>query len=780
MAKPSHFIAGRQSSWAGILLVVFLIVVAVLAVYLIRPPAAVPVSAEADQYSAVRAFEHINTIAREPHPIGSSANAAVRDYLLGELAGLGLEGQVQDTTVVYAPYAVAGRVHNVLARMPGTGELGERTRAILLAAHYDSVPSGPGASDDASGVATLLEAARALRAGPPLKNDIILLFTDGEEIGLAGAQAFADKHPWAGDVGLALNFEARGHTGPVFMFETNPQNGWLISEFARAAPYPLGNSLLYEVYQTLPNDTDFTVFKAAGWPGFNFSFIGGVTHYHSLLDNPANLDLRSLQHNGTHAMGLVQHFGNLDLTDPFRPDVVYFDIMGRWVLHYPAGWALPLALLAGLLFAGVAWVGFRKGLLSWGGIAAGFLALLLNVALAVGATWLAYRLVVAFHPAYYTRGDTYNSLWLFLGFCSLTLALAAALFVGSSRLLQRRMGCTPDQCSAGLGLGALLWWLVLGVAGSLLLPMVSFLFVWPVLPVLLGFLLWFALPAGRGGVWLRAGVLALSAVPVLLLLMPFVYNFYIGLTIQAILIPMAILAFFLGLFYLHLDLATRSSSWVLPALAGLCALVFLGTGGLSARYDAARPRQNMIVYGLDADGQTARWIGFADPDEWTGQFLPPGQVRPAEVADILPDSSGVFPVSSAPVLPLEGPQVALLEDTRRDGLRTLRLQVTSPRGAPVVRLYVTNGNSLAAVVAGQRIEPFWTLEYWALQETGFELLVEVEPAPGVPVKLIAVDQSFGLPQIPGFAFQPRPPYMTPRASPIADSLLVSRAYDFGE
>jgi len=84
---------------------------------------------------------------------------------------------------------------------------------VLLVAHYDSVPTGPGANDDGVGVATLLETARALTASAPLQNDVIFLFTDSEETGLLGAQAFVTEHLWAKEVEVVLNFEGRGNGG---------------------------------------------------------------------------------------------------------------------------------------------------------------------------------------------------------------------------------------------------------------------------------------------------------------------------------------------------------------------------------------------------------------------------------------------------------------------------------------------------------------------------------------------------------------------------------------
>jgi Zn-dependent M28 family amino/carboxypeptidase len=215
---------------------------------------------------------------------------------MSELQALGLSPQIQKTAVVDPISAldpkmvVAGTVQNVVARLAGTSG----NKAILLVSHYDSVATGPGASDDGSGVATLLETARSLKAGPPLRNDVIFLFTDGEEIDLLGAQAFVQAHPWAKDVGLALNFDTGGTAGIVYTYETSPGNAELIYEYAKAVPYPVTSSMMYEMYRTMPNESDFTPLKQAGIPGFNFAHLGGKSRYHTMMDNPGHLDLRSL------------------------------------------------------------------------------------------------------------------------------------------------------------------------------------------------------------------------------------------------------------------------------------------------------------------------------------------------------------------------------------------------------------------------------------------------------------------------------------------------------
>jgi hypothetical protein len=191
-----------------------------------------------------------------------------------------------------------------------------------------------------------------------------------------------DQHPWAREVGLVLNFEARGNSGPALMFETSSGNGRLIGEFARAAPHPFASSLFSNVYDYLPNNTDFTVFQAAGLPGLNVAYIDGFTFYHSPLDTFERVGEGSLQHHGTYALALARHFGALGLDDLGAGDAIYFDILGLMLVHYPAALALPLLALVAALFVGMAAIGLRRGQLTPGGITLGFFALLLGLVFA--------------------------------------------------------------------------------------------------------------------------------------------------------------------------------------------------------------------------------------------------------------------------------------------------------------------------------------------------------------------------------------------------------------
>jgi hypothetical protein len=271
------------------------------------------------------------------------------------LTNLGTAPEIQTgfASITFGKFHGEGNVENIVARLPGSAN----TRPMMLAAHYDSVTRGPGASDDASGVAVLLETLRALRAGAPLRNDVIFLITDGEEKGLLGAQVFMRDHPWRDQLGdrpaVTLNFEARGTAGNAIMFETSSGNEWLIRNLQAAVPQADATSFAYEIYRRMPNNTDLTIFKRGGLAGMNFAFIERPEFYHTAQDNVANLDPRSLQEQGRYALSLARRFGSQDLSRRHSGDAVYFPTPFTSLIVYSAIWVKPVAWLtpAGLLAA---------------------------------------------------------------------------------------------------------------------------------------------------------------------------------------------------------------------------------------------------------------------------------------------------------------------------------------------------------------------------------------------------------------------------------------------
>ena len=230
------------------------------------------------------------------------------------------------------------------------------------------------------------------------------------------------------------------------MFETSPNNGWLIEQFGATEPYPIAHSLAYEIYRLLPNDTDFTVFKKANLPGFNFAYINGLTHYHTQLDSLAAIDQRSLQHHGSSALALTRHFGNVDLRATKTRNAVYFDLMGLAFIRYSGAWVLPLTIFTTFAFGGLVIYGVRKRRLTFRGLIWQFVALiaaLIVAPLVAGGLWF---LVVTFNDiaGVRTQGEAYESNLFFVSFVALALAITSAVYI----FFRKR--ATIENLSAGV------------------------------------------------------------------------------------------------------------------------------------------------------------------------------------------------------------------------------------------------------------------------------------------------------------------------------------------
>ena len=759
----------RNHSANGLAACVFLIAITVLSIYSMRPPDAVSAESSPEVFSAERAMKHVEAIARNPRPIGSAEHERVRDYILAELTAQGFETSVSASTAVaatYKPIRIA-TVQNIIGRRRGTSG----GKAVMLVGHYDSVPTGPGASDDGAAVAAFLETARALNAGASLKNDVIILLTDGEEIGLLGASAFVNEQRNGIDIGAAFNFEARGSSGQSVMFETSDQNGWLISQFAEASPAPVGNSLMYEIYKRLPNDTDFSTLKRAGIAGLNFAFINDLPHYHAATDNIKNLDANSLQHHGANALALARHFGNLDF-EQSQGNAVYFNPLGSMFVNYPGWLVIPLTLFVLLAFASVVIIGFRKKFLTRRGVAFGFLMLPAAGVVSYLAVTLALWLVKALNSGeeLVPWGEPYNSSYYVLALVTVSCAVVFAVYI-----LLHKWARVYE-----IAIGALIWWAILALLSSVLLPGGSYLFVWPLLfaSIGLGFSFWLEGQHSSQEIIVHA----LCVIPGLLLLVPMIYTLFTALTFNAASMILLLLVVLLGLVLPSLEPAVSWMKWRLPAVALLFSGALIIAGLLNSGFDASHPKMSSVFYGLNTDNGRAVWASVdAQPDEWTAQFFPEGGRR-RSLPDLIPTSNFNYLQSDAPAAPLTAPELALLEEKTQDDMRLLRLRVTSPRGAEVVSLYPDANAKVAGLsINGKTIDPNatqgqWGLQYYGLPQQGAEVVFQIKPSQ--PFRIRVTDRSYGLPQIPGVALKPRPDYMVISPTSPGEMTLVSKSFSF--
>lgn len=424
MFKKSKYL----NYWLKVLILLgFTAVLIFLTLYFNQPPEPQKTDISSSEFSASRAMEHVKTIARKPHPTGSQENEKVREYLVKEMKKLGLETRVE----TYKGYLKTRyykddiELHNVIGVLKGT----EEGKALMLSAHYDSVPTGPGANDNAAAVAALLEVGKIVKEEKPLKNDIWFVFTDGEEIGLLGAEVFWRNPEYLKKIGLVINFEARGSKGASVMYQTSDHNGMLIREFAKSAPNPLANSFMGDIYKILPNDTDLTVSLNAGVPGINFAYIDGQEVYHMPFDNAENVDQSSLQHHGDNALAMIQSFGNLELNSLRSPDHIYFNFFGR-VIHYPESVVLPITIFLSIVLIFLFSVAIKKKFITFKGICLSFLTIGLTFMIATLISLALYKVIYILWANKMTLFNevTYDSLLYKISFPFLTIIINAVIY----------------------------------------------------------------------------------------------------------------------------------------------------------------------------------------------------------------------------------------------------------------------------------------------------------------------------------------------------------------
>jgi len=450
--------------WA-LLIAVIAVAIAVAALAL-RTPTPRPADAPTVAFSAGRAMADIVMIAQRPHPMGSPDASGVQEVLFARLQALGLAPSLQPFKTPQGP----GR--NILGVLPGADRAAP---AVLLMAHSDSVPRGPGAADDGAGVAAVLETVRALKASAPLKRDVMVLITDGEEPGLYGAAAFFSGDPARTHVGVILNLEARGDRGRAVMFETHAGADRLIRTLIDADALQGASSLMPDLYRRLPNTTDLTEAIKRGYAGLNFAVFDGFDAYHQASDTPQRLDEGSLQSLGDQVLAAAHALATARDLPGRAPDRVYADVLGRTVLQYPASAAWSLLAVAVAAISLVAARALRERRTSLAGVTAAVLAIAgLLLALVLALVALAFLRVVL----------AQNHLAPLLRHSGWALAGAGLLSAGVTLIWLGVASCWLKPAS--LTLGALKVFTLAAIVLQLIAPLDAFIPAWPLLLTAMG------------------------------------------------------------------------------------------------------------------------------------------------------------------------------------------------------------------------------------------------------------------------------------------------------
>jgi subfamily B ATP-binding cassette protein MsbA len=782
MEESNKLQPGFRHWWPALATILFLVGITYFAMCQRPLPRAAGLDAPDEQFSAARAMMHLRQIATSPHPTGTLENERVASYITQQVVEAGLQPEVQDTSFINQQprgYVIA-HVRNIAAIKKGYSN----TRPIMLVAHYDTVVTSPGAGDDGAAVACLLETLRAVKSVPQLKNDVIFLFTDGEELGTVGARAFVAQHPLAGNIGVVLNFEARGTTGPSILFETLNGSGWLVNEFIHVAPHAYGNSLLPLIYKFMPHNTDLSAFKETGAAGMNFAFAEKWSHYHTPLDSLDSLDERSLQHHGEYAIALTRQLGDIDLSNPPTYKLVFFNLIGGILVHYPMSWTPVLTALVALFSLTTIIVGVRKKRLSVPGLLVGFGGLLLAVVLSTLLAAIGVRIAASVSQE---GVALYESGFYDVGIICLALAVSTLLYTWLFRKTR----------TDNLHQGALLGWLALTVASTILLPEAAHIFVWPLL-IGVALSLYFQLrPVDRD--LNRITVLWLAAFLVLLLLVPMVH-----LILIAMAGPMSFLATIVVVLIAALLLpiqrsVSRPGAVWLPSLLGTSAAVLLAIAIVGAKAGPAYPKEDHVLYIANLDQGKSIWATLEQKeDAWTSQFFA-GQGSISELSKFIPDwiyPGGRVLQRASPMIDLTSPAVSIVEDKKGDNIRRLKFLINSPRRSPEVSIFVESDVAIteldpASGQSGQFLTPVGlkdvsggdsaqqnsrrSVKYYGLPKTGATLMLETRVA--APIKIHVIERSYNLPTIPNFEVKSRSAGFQVARS-LGDGTITYRSFTF--
>jgi hypothetical protein len=759
--------------------------------YSLMPREGSPSSAPETEFSTERALVHLKEISKAPHYHANAEHKRVREYLLDELRKAGLEvetqkgyvsslnwGSVQkgdSVTAIPAGYSIDKPI-NIMARIKGSGV----GKSLVLLSHYDSakVPS-PGASDAGSGVVTILESLRAYQAaGKTPKNDIIVLFTDAEELGLDGAMLFVKEHPWAKDVGLVLNFEARGSGGPSNMIlETNGGNENLINAFIEANPeYPVASSLMYSIYKMLPNDTDSTVFREEGdIDSFFFAFIDDHFDYHTANDTVENLDIETLQHQGSYLLPLLQYFADADLASlKGVKDDVYVNVPLFKMIHYPFSWILPMLLLAVVVFVVLVYYGLRKGEISGKGVGRGFIAMLLSLLVCGLLGFFGWKLIMTIYPEYneIQHGFKYNghSYVAFFVFLSLTFTF----------LIYRRFG--RNQSPTAMYVAPLMFWILINVLVYVAIKGAGFF----IIPVFFGLLsLWLLIWQEKPSLLL----LALLSAPAIFLFAPLIQFFPVGLGSDHVFISCIFTVLLFGLVY-----SVFGFFKLKRFIASLCAIVALGffiEAMATSSFTEDRQKPNSLIYYEDSDSSESYWVTYDRIlDSWTKGYL--GDT-PEEASKYISSAAGskyntsYSFASEAPFKEISVSRVYKNHDTLIGNERHVAFTIVPQRAINELFVYADtsytynrlsfNGHSAETDKNGRALANVYNKRLLRfIVSEGDSLRISYTTERPEAMEFMLVEYSFDLMEHPQFSINKRPANTMPKPFINTDAIVVKKTF----
>ena len=725
----------------------------------LAPPA--PANAPATTFSAARAMTHVAVLAQAPRPLASSANAQARAYLVAQLRALGLDPQVQSATVQHVDsdplanvHVTLAVVHNIVVRKAGTAP--GHANALLLAAHYDTLATSEGAANGGASSAALLETLRALKASPPLAQDLIVLFADAQQQSGMGAQAFVEQHPWAKQVGMVLKFDNAGNRGPLVLYDTAGADGAAIDGWAAHAPIARGSSLMRAIYPAMPHAVPAGPLTRLNVPLLQFANVEGFTGPQGSADTIDRLDAATLQHEGDTMLALTRHFTSARKVAEGATGQVYFTLPYVGVVHYSASAVWPFTRLACLLLFGVTCLAIQRSGVDALGLLKGFFGFMLISGAMTYAAYFAWQ-NLPIHEGYAPlwQGFSVREWWYQLG-CA---AFCSAAFIYLQRRLQQSIGAIAAALGAlaCIALGALVL--------SAWLPGASYALVWPMLAVLtaLGALYWRRLDAQR--VW----ILLAGAAPAVVLLAPAIREAFAVMSLGRMNLPMLLLTALLG--GAVALLAALARRYVVRSLT-LAALACVAAASSATPFHTPLPRVNEVVYYKDMVTWRAYWM--MPPlalDVWTRQVFA-SATGPHVFSDVFGHGSPPLWYAPAPRTTLAFPHIVVLKD-EDEARRQVEFTLQSLNRAPNIDLWIARGKPVRTAVNGRQLtgekSRNWSLSLYGMQDQLLHFVIEMEG--GSENFSVRVQEK--IPGLPDAVTPHRPASLQPALTPLTGMTIAS-------
>ncbi len=690
-------------------------------------PAPTPANGPDTVFSSGRAMAQLVDVARAPRPVGSPEHARVRDYLADRLRRSGLDvdsGAATATAAVHAGVVDVATPGNVVARLRGSASTG----SVLVAARYDSGPLSPGAGDAGMAVAVVLEAVRVLAAGPPLRNDVVVVLADAgavggpDAIGSLGLGRFLASHPAAEEIAFFVAPGMRGLSGPSWSLPISPEPS--ARPLGDVLSRPVSSSLAAEAAARSDVAGPLHPLVERGVPGWMLVGLGDRAWRAGPLDTAARVDERTMAHQGGQLLELLRASGAHDFAGEPGPTAgeAFTTIRGFDLVTWPRRWVpwTTLALCAGWL--GLAFVLRLRGTHP--------LRLLSGVVLGAAVTGSAVLVdppltetVSGAHPEHgHVPGVIYRDDVLSLAVFAAVVGGATVLY-GAARL---RFGRGELHVGAlSVPLVALLWSaFAMPGAAATLQPALA-------LALVGGAVVAVAAPEDRGG-WLSWLTTLVFSIGVLLLTVPAVEWIAASLPPTS---AVPAIAYALGvLLILPLgDWLLAGRAWWTPALAfavaaGLVGATLPGVQGperhpeptslalliddtvvveTPARVDGSVVDSTSSTEDAPPDAVTDRpgvaptrriagtWLTVEGPGEsWARSWAVPGPTGPRGPDGLLlPRATEWIVAGAGAAADLSPPTVELLDAAEVPGGWTARLRVRSGLGAEVVGLRLSGGSA---------------------------------------------------------------------------------------